>query len=148
MKERPRRRRVEAAEQLLDYEAPEEVVDEAKTFLTSIFEDDEMSVDIKLDALKLMRKAEAKKIVPAKATVRDDAAHVEIHRTIEIAKRKMALIEAGVWPPPPQGWADDLRGPDYLPMPTDDHAEPVQDIAEAVRGARLAAERKARAKSP
>ena len=58
------RRRVEAAEHLLDYECPEEVRIECKEFLTSIFEDSEQHVDIRLDALKLMRKFEAAKITP------------------------------------------------------------------------------------
>ncbi len=35
----PLRRRIEATEGLLAYEAPEEAVEEAKTFLTSVFED-------------------------------------------------------------------------------------------------------------
>jgi hypothetical protein len=53
------RRRVEAAEHLLDYECPEGVVVECKEFLTSVFEDADMHVDIRLDALKLARKFEA-----------------------------------------------------------------------------------------
>ena len=53
------RRRIEAAEHLLDYECPEKVRVECKEFLTSIFEDGELQVDIRLDALKLSRKFEA-----------------------------------------------------------------------------------------
>jgi hypothetical protein len=51
------RRRIEAAEQLLDYESPPEIIEQAKAALTAIFEDSEATPDdIRLDALKLMRK--------------------------------------------------------------------------------------------
>jgi hypothetical protein len=58
------RRRIEAAEHLLDYECPEEVRVECKEFLTSVFEDSEQHVDIRLDVLKLARKFEAAKVTP------------------------------------------------------------------------------------
>ena len=142
----PPRRRVEAAEQLLDYECPAQIVEEAKAFLTSIFEDSEMLVDIKLDALKLMRKAEAKKIVPARVSTRDQASRIEICRALEIARRRRALIEAGVFPFPP-GCDDDLTGSDCVPMPTpDDDAESPKDLAEVLRNARPAHLRKIDAK--
>jgi hypothetical protein len=63
-----------------------------------------------------------------------------------IARRRRALVEAGVFPFP-DGYDDDLTGPDYVPMPTDDNAEPEQDVAEALRKARLAHMRKVSAKS-
>jgi hypothetical protein len=53
---------------------------------------------------------------------------------------------AGVFPFP-KGYDDDLTSPDYVPMPTDDDAEPVQDLADALRNARLAHLRKVSAKS-
>jgi len=109
-------RRVEAAEQLLDYEAPPEIVEQAKAALASIFEDSETPDDIRLDALKLIRKAEARKVVPPRATVRDDPRHIELCRTLEILKRRSALVDAGVFPFP-QGYDDDLTGPDFVPMP-------------------------------
>ena len=50
------RRRIEAAEGLLSYEAPPEVVERAKAFLESVFEDsEEQSVQDRLDAVKLAR---------------------------------------------------------------------------------------------
>ena len=52
----PLRRRIQATEALLAYEAPQEAVDQAKAFLTSV-QDAEQRVDDSLDALKLMRKA-------------------------------------------------------------------------------------------
>jgi hypothetical protein len=36
-----------------------------------------------------------------------------------------------------RGYDDDLTSPDYIPMPTDDDAEPEQDVADALRNARL-----------
>ena len=142
----PLRRRIEAAEQLLDYEAPPEIVEEAKAFLTEIAERKETHVDLKLDALKLLRKVEARKVVPPKATVRDDPQRIERCRNLDILKRRSALVEAGVFPFP-AGYADDLTGPDYVPLPTDDDAEPPKDLAEALRNARLAHVRKIGTKS-
>jgi hypothetical protein len=44
-------------------------------------------------------------------------------------------MEAGAWPPP-DGWANDLESPDFVPTPTDDDdAEPLQDIGVALRNA-------------
>jgi hypothetical protein len=63
------RRRIEAAEHLLDYECPEEVRVECKEFLTSIFDDDEQQVDIRLDALKLARKSHPALSTPLRGKV-------------------------------------------------------------------------------
>jgi hypothetical protein len=110
----PIRRRIEAASGLLDYEAPLEAVELAKEFLKSVFEDPAQHVDDKLDASKLMRKAEAAKISRpmARATNEGDC---ELSRNLEIAHRRLALMDAGVWPPPP-GWIDDLLSKDYKPL--------------------------------
>jgi hypothetical protein len=110
------RRRVEAAEHLLDYECPEEVRVECKEFLTSIFEDSEQHVDIRLDALKLMRKFEAAKITPrsvrtnARGSERDRR---EAWRNYEIDQRHWKLSLA-IMDTPPKGWADDLYSDDYV----------------------------------
>ena len=111
------RRRVEAAEHLLDYECPEEVRVECKEFLTSIFEDSEQHVDIRLDALKLMRKFEAAKVTPR--TVRtnqrgSERDRREAWRNYEIDQRHWKLSLAIMDTPPP-GWADDLCSDDYVP---------------------------------
>ena len=109
------RRRVEAAEHLLDYECPEEVRVECKEFLTSIFEDGEQHVDIRLDALKLMRKFEAAKITPR--TVRtnqrgSERDRREAWRNYEIDQRHWKLSLA-IRDTPPKGWADDLYSDSY-----------------------------------
>lgn len=128
------RRRIEACEHLLDYECPVEVIEEAKAVLMSIVEDSEVLVEIKLDALKLLRRVEARKVSPGRAVRETD---IEIRRALEIARRRGALLDAGIFPPP-DGYDDDLTGPDYVPMPTDNEAEPEEDIAASVRKARLA----------
>jgi hypothetical protein len=78
----PLRRRIQATEALLAYEAPQEAVDQAKAFLTSVFEDAEQSVDDRLDALKLMRKAEARKTVPT-VTAENARKNRELWRQLE-----------------------------------------------------------------
>ena len=109
------RRRVEAAEHLLDYECPEEVVVECKEFLTSIFEDDEQHVDIRLDALKLARKFEAAKVTPRTIrAARQDGDRREAWRNYEIKQRHWKLSLA-IKDTPPRGWADDLYSDSYEP---------------------------------
>jgi hypothetical protein len=120
--EAPLRRRIEATSGLLDYEATEEAVEAAKVFLTSIFEDRGQHVDDRLDALKLMRRAEAAKIVrrPIREIPEDRIEHC---RLIETLRRKGALINAGVWPLP-KGWDADLVGADYVPALEEQKPEP------------------------
>jgi hypothetical protein len=66
-------RRIEACEGLLTYEGPPEVAERAKEFLTKTFEDSEVGVTDRLDALKLMRKFEAAKVaLPTVRTARQD----------------------------------------------------------------------------
>ena len=55
-------KRIEAAEHLLSYEAPLEYVEAAKTFLTTVYRDEGLEVGFRLAALKLMRKAEARRL--------------------------------------------------------------------------------------
>jgi hypothetical protein len=101
------RRRIEACDFLLAYEAPREVMDLAKEFLASIFEDQDQHVDDRLDALKLSRKVEAPRIRQRTAIPADEPADRELWRRREIAHRRVAMIDAGLWPPP-KDWADDL----------------------------------------
>jgi hypothetical protein len=107
------RRRVEAAEHLLDYECPEEVVVECKEFLTSIFEDGELQVDIRLDALKLARKFEAARVTPRTVrTSQREGDRREAWRRYEISQRHWKLSLA-IKDTPPPGWADDLYSDTY-----------------------------------
>src|SRR5215472_10151987 len=104
------RRRIEACEHLLDYECPLEVIEEAKTVLMSIVEDGETLVDIKLDALKLLRRVESRKVSPGRAFREND---IEISRAVELLRRRGALVKAGIFPFP-DGYDDDLTGADYV----------------------------------
>jgi hypothetical protein len=58
------RRRIEAAEALLSFEAPTDTVNRARDYLMSVFENREAEIGDRMDALKLSRKCEAKKISP------------------------------------------------------------------------------------
>ena len=115
------RRRIEAAEALLGFEAPADAVGRAREYLASVFEDKE-NEDIadRMDAAQITRKFEAKKIAPQTVhmTRRDEADRREAWRAYEILRRKIDLVKATRQMPPP-GWADDLRSPDYLPPPGD-----------------------------
>jgi hypothetical protein len=62
------------------------------------------------------RRAEARKVVPPKITVRDDPRRIEQRRTIEILQHRAALVKAGVFPFP-ERYADDLLAADYSRMP-------------------------------
>jgi hypothetical protein len=103
----PTRRRTEACEGLLAYEAPREVMDLAREFFVSIFEDPDQHVDDRLDAVKLMRKVEAPRIRQRTAVPAEERADRERQREREIAHRRLAMMDAGLWPPP-KDWADDL----------------------------------------
>jgi hypothetical protein len=54
--------RLEAADTLLSYEAPEEAVEAAKDYLTNVFNNKSLASTMRLAAIKLMRKSEARKI--------------------------------------------------------------------------------------
>jgi hypothetical protein len=113
------RRRIEAAEGLLGFEAPADAVNYAREYLASVFENREgEKIDDRMNALEITRKCEAKKIAPQTVhmTRRDEADRREAWREYEIRRRKMDLIKA-THQIPPRGYADDLRSPDYLPPP-------------------------------
>ena len=54
-----------------------------------------------------MRKAEAKKVTQPTVTAEHTRAGRELGRELLMARRRLKLSEAGLWPPP-KGWADDL----------------------------------------
>ena len=122
----PLHRRIEATEVLLAYEAPQEAVDQTKAFLTSVFGDSEQRVDDRLDALKLMRKLEARKITAPTVTAEDARANRELWRQLEIGMRRGAMMKAGVWGDHPKDWADDLLSDNYI--------EPPGSARDALRG--------------
>ena len=118
--DRVTRRRIEAAEAVLGFEAPTDAVRRAKDFLISVFENREEPIGDRMDALHLSRKFEAKKIMPQSVhlTRREEADRKEARREYEIAQLQTKIVLATM-DHPPKGWDDDLRSPDYLPPPGD-----------------------------
>src|SRR5215471_19998547 len=59
------RRRIEAAEALLGFEAPVDVINHAREYLASVFENREgEKIEDRMEAAQITRKFEAKKIAP------------------------------------------------------------------------------------
>ena len=105
----PLRCRIEACAALLAYEAPPEAVALAKTFLIWVFENPEEHASDKLDALRLMQKAEARRISQPTVAAGDEHRDRELRRKIAMGHRRAKLMTEGLWPAP-KGWADDLEG--------------------------------------
>jgi len=144
-KDAPTRKRIEAAEGLLAFEAPPEVQIEAKVCLVGIFDDKEVGISDRMDAVLLSRKFEARKVATRTVSARDEANRIEEWRSYKLFNRKTELIREGIWPLP-AGWDSDLRSPDFVPP----KGLPPQcdDMAASVRAGRTAAQRKAIAKRP
>jgi len=115
------RRRIEAAEAILGYEAPTDAVNHAREYLMSIFENREETISDRMDALKLSRKFEAKKISPQTVhlTRREEVDRKEAWREYEIFQLQTKIVLATM-DHPPKGWDSALRSPDYLPPPGDE----------------------------
>ena len=88
------------------------MVELAKEFLASVFEDGEADVSDRLDALALTRKFEAKRIAPQTVhlTRKSELDRKEAWREFEWCQRQQQLILATL-DHPPKGWDDDLRSP-------------------------------------
>lgn len=86
----------------------------------SVFENREEEIGNRMDALKLSRKFEAKRIAPqtVHVTRREEVDRKEAWREYEISQLQMKIVLATM-DHPPKGWDDDLRSPDYLPPPGD-----------------------------
>jgi hypothetical protein len=81
------RRRIEAAEAVLGFEAPPDAASRARDYLAQVFEDKENeSIADRMDALQISRKFEAKKIMPQTVhhTRREGADRREAWREYEI----------------------------------------------------------------
>jgi len=105
--------RIEAAETILSYQAPDELVEEAIEFLTQLSEDRQTPVTLRLAALKIIRKAEASKVQTR--TIEDEQTEREQARAFLKIKRRLAIYKAGLSPPPP-GCFDDLDAEDFDPL--------------------------------
>jgi ParB-like chromosome segregation protein Spo0J len=109
------RRRIEAAEQLLDFEAPDEAVIRAREYLVSVFENADEDLGDRMNAIKASRKVEAAKVSPKVVHLNRGTAidRKEAWRGYERSKLRTAIINATM-AIPPKGW-DESFGPDYLP---------------------------------
>ena len=107
--------RIEAAETILSYQAPKELVEEAIEFLTQLSEDRQTPVTLRLVALKIIRKAEASKVPTRTDGSEDEHAEREKARDFLKMKRRLAIYKAGLSPPPP-GCFDDLDAKDFDPL--------------------------------
>jgi hypothetical protein len=108
------RTRMQAAEQILLFEAPADATELAKAFLTEVFEDSEAHINTRMEALKFMRKAEARRAQPGAQGSTSEAERRAAWRKELMWQRQSSLVKAGLFPLPP-GWADDLKSPDFVP---------------------------------
>jgi hypothetical protein len=110
-------REIEAVQLLVEYECAPDTVHTAREFLEEIFQDGEAHIDNRLEALRISRRLEAKKIMPkvvhASRTV-EGLSRTEAWRNYEIWTLKREIIKA-THEIPPQGYADVLLGDDYVP---------------------------------
>jgi hypothetical protein len=109
------RRRIEAAEQLLDFEAPAEAVMRAREYLVSVFENADEDLADRMNAIKASRRCESAKVSPKVVHLNRSTAtdRREAWREYERSKLRTAIIKA-TRDIPPKGW-DESFGPDYLP---------------------------------
>ena len=105
--------RMAAAEQLLLFEAPADAAELAKGFLTDVFEDDDNHVSKRLEALKIIRRAEARKVTQPTSTT-SEGERREAWRSRLRWERQWKIVKAGIRPLP-KGWAADLESPDFVP---------------------------------
>jgi len=106
----PEVRCIEAAKAIIEYEAPMGVFDLTHQFLLSIAQNRGSDVGLKLEALKLIRKAEARRIVPGTAKTPAPQGEAYLSKRLAVARLRLRLVDEGKWPPPPN-WADDLVPP-------------------------------------
>jgi len=105
---------IEAARAIIEYEAPEEVFAITRAYLMGVAQDADQPVTLKLKALELIRKVEAKRVVPGTAKAADTARGRALGLRLATARKRMELVRDRAWPAP-RGWEDDL-GEMRVPM--------------------------------
>ncbi|WP_454623198.1 hypothetical protein [Brucella anthropi] len=95
---------VEAAKAIIEYEAPQGVYDLTHRYLIGVAEDDEQSTDLRLEALKLLRKVEARRVTPPPAA--SLVANKETAERLGRAKQRLALVAEGKWPTSDADWTE------------------------------------------
>ncbi len=98
---------LEAAKAIIEYECPQEVFAIVHSYLMGVAQGAGQPVELKLKALELIRKVEARRVTPGTTKAVDTAAAMALGRAAAMAKRRLGLVKAGEWPPK-AGWADDL----------------------------------------
>jgi hypothetical protein len=114
------RRKIEAAEAIIGFEAPDDAVERARAFLVSVFEDRDADIGERMDALKITRKSEAAKITPKIIRLemkdRGERERREAWREYEIDQLKIKVFKAlPVGSIFPSGWCSHLTADDYVP---------------------------------
>ncbi|MGR9449632.1 hypothetical protein [Rhizobium leguminosarum] len=84
-----------AARAIIEYEAPPEVFDLTYEYLIGVAQGDAQDVALKLRALELIRKVEAKRITPGTVKAVDTAAALALGRAVAMAKRRVELVRGG-----------------------------------------------------
>ncbi len=98
---------LEAAKAIIEYECPPEVFAIVQSYLMGVAQGEGQPVELRLRALELIRKVEARRVTPGTTKAVDAAAAMALGREVATAKRRVELVRAGEWPPK-AGWADDV----------------------------------------
>jgi hypothetical protein len=133
--------RIEAAGLVLQHAGPEPLIRVAVAFLTTVARRGDVGSLDKVDAVKALAKRAVPKAPTPVVSAEEDRAARERGRTLEIARRRVKLMEDGKWPAPP-GWDADLWDPAYVP-PAVALCGP-EGIAAEVRRGRLLADARLR----
>jgi hypothetical protein len=90
----------------------------------SVLESKHVALSDRLEATKLMRKAESPKITPqtVRLAEQDHGQWREVGQRLARARRREKLDRAGLWPAPPD-WCDDLLADEPGPLPLGDRAQ-------------------------
>lgn len=101
------RRCLEAAKAIIEYECPPEIFAIVQSYLMGVAEGKGQPVELKLKALELIRKVEARRVTPGTTKAVDTTQAMALGKAAATAKRRLELVKGGRWPAP-EGWAEDL----------------------------------------
>lgn len=104
----PEAKCIEAARAIIEYEAPPGVFDLTHAFLMGVAQNDAQDVGLKLEALKLIRKVEARRVMPGAGNPADVVVSKALARRVAVAKQRLALIKDRKWPPDDSRWAEEI----------------------------------------
>jgi hypothetical protein len=100
-------RRIQAAESLITFETSEDIAERTKAFLVAVAESKHVAFNLRLDAGRLVRKVESRRVVTPGTRAIEPREWHETFRRIAIARRRMRLIKQDLWPCP-KDWCADL----------------------------------------